>query len=255
MSAPDSPPPYDALAFDCDSTLSSLEGIDELARGSGPERLAQVEALTNAAMAGDVPLEEVYGRRLALLAPTRSAVAAVGQRYVETLVRNAAPLCAALAALGKPVHVVSGGLEPAVAHVARHLGVPAERVHAVPIRFDAQGAYAGFDERSPLARAGGKIDVLAAIAGRHGRVAHVGDGTTDLEVRPVVARFVGFGGVADRAAVRAGAARFVAADDLAAVAAELLAPDELERLAAAPEHAALARAVRAFGEAFGEDRP
>jgi len=242
----DSPPPFDAIVLDCDSTLSAIEGIDELARASGPESLARVEALTHEAMDGEVPLEHVYGRRLDVLRPTRAAVLAIGRRYVETLTPNAAALCAALAFLEKPAYVVSGGLLPAVEHVATHLGVPAERVHAVPIHFDERGAYAGFDEHSPLARGGGKIDVIGTIAERHGRVAHVGDGTTDLEAHPVLARFVGFGGVVDRAAIRGRSTRFVRTNDFAAVAAELLGTHERERLAEHPEHAGFARSIASF---------
>jgi len=50
--------------FDCDSTLSTIEGIDELARLSGPEVFQQVVALIDAAMNGDVPIHEVFGRRM-----------------------------------------------------------------------------------------------------------------------------------------------------------------------------------------------
>ena len=242
----DSPPPFDAIVFDCDSTLSAIEGIDELARSAEPERLAQVERLTDEAMAGEVALEDVYARRLEILQPTRSAVLAIGQRYVETLTPNARALCAALASLEKPVYVVSGGLLPAVEHVARDLALSPSRVHAVPIHFDDAGAYAGFDVECPLARGGGKIDVIGKIAERHGRVAHVGDGTTDLEAHPVLARFVGFGGVVDRAAVREQSARFVSANDFAALATELLAPGELAKLASDAPHADFARAVREF---------
>ena len=38
------------IVFDCDSTLSSIEGIDELARLAGPSAFKEVEALTHAAM-------------------------------------------------------------------------------------------------------------------------------------------------------------------------------------------------------------
>ena len=65
---PDREPPYDAVVFDCDSTLSELEGIDELAGG----RSAEVSELTARAMAGELPMEAVYGRRLELLRPTRT---------------------------------------------------------------------------------------------------------------------------------------------------------------------------------------
>ncbi len=48
------------LFLDCDSTLSSIEGIDELARLSDPAIFAEVVTLTNAAMNGEVPLREVF---------------------------------------------------------------------------------------------------------------------------------------------------------------------------------------------------
>ena len=61
------PPPYATVAFDCDSTLSSIEGIEDLAG----DRLGEVRDLTERAMNGEVPLEAVYGTRLALLRPCR----------------------------------------------------------------------------------------------------------------------------------------------------------------------------------------
>ena len=40
------------IAFDCDSTLSSIEGVDELARIAGDQIFQEVENLTNLAMDG-----------------------------------------------------------------------------------------------------------------------------------------------------------------------------------------------------------
>jgi len=58
----DAAPPYGTIAFDCDSTLSTIEGIDELAAliGVGVDG-AEIAALTERAMAGEIALEEVYG--------------------------------------------------------------------------------------------------------------------------------------------------------------------------------------------------
>ncbi|MFX6771182.1 hypothetical protein ABTH21_19475, partial [Acinetobacter baumannii] len=81
-----------------------------------------------------------------------STIDAVGRQYIETRVDGAAEAIAALGALGWQVHVVSGGIRQAVLAIARFLGVPDERVHAVDLRFDANGHYAGFDPESPLAR-------------------------------------------------------------------------------------------------------
>ena len=39
-------PPFASVYFDCDSTLSRLEGIDELVRLAGGPAQAEVEALT-----------------------------------------------------------------------------------------------------------------------------------------------------------------------------------------------------------------
>src|SRR5690606_739353 len=87
---------FRTVIFDCDSTLSTIEGIEELAR----DHRAEVEALTEEAMRGAIPLEEVYGRRLALVRPTRDAVLSLGRRYVETMVPDAAETIAALRAEG-----------------------------------------------------------------------------------------------------------------------------------------------------------
>ena len=226
---PGAKPPFDLIFFDCDSTLSAVEGIDELARGAGLER--EIAALTRAAMEGAIPLEDVYGRRLALVKPSRTAVEALARTYVEREVPGARELIAALHALGKRVHVISGGLRPAVLPLARELGVDDARVHAVAIRFDASGGYAGFDEDSPLARTGGKATVCAEVLAREpGRAAIVGDGKTDIEARPPCAAAIGFGGVEARAVVRELADAWVAGPSLL---------DALEPLSTAEERARL----------------
>ncbi|MEM7518919.1 MAG: phosphoserine phosphatase, partial [Planctomycetota bacterium] len=97
MRIADAPPPYDTVVFDCDSTLSSIEGIDELA----VSKMAEIEALTALAMAGEVPLEEVYGRRLALLEPTRTDIERIAALYAERALPHARALVAALRACGK----------------------------------------------------------------------------------------------------------------------------------------------------------
>ena len=62
---PDQEPPFDTVVFDCDSTLSAVEGIDELAG----DHSAEVSELTRRAMDGEVPLDQVYGRRLEMIHP------------------------------------------------------------------------------------------------------------------------------------------------------------------------------------------
>ena len=78
---------FDAVCFDCDSTLSRIEGIDELAARSGLG--SEVSHLTEAAMNGLISIDTVYAQRLAMVSPDRAAVAWLGERYVQELVPGA----------------------------------------------------------------------------------------------------------------------------------------------------------------------
>jgi phosphoserine phosphatase len=233
------PPPFAAVWFDCDSTLSTIEGVDELLADVGPDRRRAIAALTERAMNGELPLAAVYGERLRLLAPSRDRVRALGPLYVQHLVRDATATVAALQSLGKQVGILSGGLLEPVRHAAAHLGVPADLVHAVAVQHDASGRYVDFDRSSPLTRNGGKVDLLRALPAVQRPLAFVGDGVTDLEVQGTADLFVGFGGVVARPKVAAGAEVFVRSPSLAAVLPCVLTPAEQARLAAEPRFAPL----------------
>ena len=220
---------FASVVFDCDSTLVAVEGIDEL---SGPFR-AQVQALTEAAMDGTVPLEEVYGRRLELIRPTRARVDEVGAQYVRALVPHARETVAALRWLGKSVRIVSGGLLPAVLAVARELGMDDADVGAVGIHFDADGEYAGFDRESPLARSNGKAQVIGAWNLPRPALL-VGDGATDAEARPAVDAFAAYMGVAWRAPVAEAADHVLREASLSGVLALACSDQDRARLARSP---------------------
>jgi len=226
--------PLAAVYFDCDSTLSSIEGVDELVQWAPAGLQHSIKALTEQAMAGTLPLAEVYELRLPILAPRREQLDRVGELYVTHLVPHAREVVRALQSLGKHVGIISGGLLVAVQHLARHLGIADANVHAVPLVFDAKGAYVDFDRRSPLWRNGGKVEVMRLLPRSHHPLAFVGDGITDAETRGHVARFVGFGGVVVRPQVRALADAFVTDQSLLAVLPHVLTAGELRTLAADP---------------------
>lgn len=211
---------YRFVFFDVDSTLVTIEGIDVLANGN-PE----IVRLTNAAMNGEIPLDQVYGRRLEIIRPTRADVAALGQRYIASLVDGAAETIAALRSAGIDVHLVTAGIAQAIAPLAEELRIASRAVHAVALKFDDAGNYADFDRRSLLARPGGKELVVRSILTRaKGKAAFVGDGVSDLEAKPAVDLFIGFGGVAVRDRVRDEADVFVQEPSLRAVLPYVLEP-------------------------------
>lgn len=236
------PQRYNTVVFDCDSTLSTIEGIEELAR----EHRAEVEALTEEAMRGSIPLEQVYGRRMALVRPPRGRVLALGQRYIDTLVPDAAETVAALIQQGIHVRVISGGLKPAVLALARKLGVPDDAVAAVDVFFGSDGAYAGFEEDSPLAASGGKRRVIESWNVPR-PILMVGDGATDQEAQPVVDAFAAFAGVIYRGPVAATADFVIRERSLAPILPLALGG---QRPAAAAAQAVFDRGVELLGSHY-----
>src|SRR5687767_2862591 len=205
---------FGSVIFDCDSTLSAIEGIEELAHRHREE----IARLTEAAMRGEILLEDVYGRRLELVRPTREQVDALGERYVRTIVTDARETIAALLAENIEVRVMSGGIRQAVVTLAHALGLTERAVAAVDVHFDENGEYAGFDESSPLTRSGGKRTVLERWLPELPRpIMLVGDGATDLEARPPADTFVAFAGVVERPVVIEAADEVVRAPSLAPI--------------------------------------
>ena len=197
------------ICFDCDSTLSSIEGIDELARLRGPGVFAGIQRMTEDAMNGRIPLESVFSRRLDAIRPGRADAEEVGRRYVENAEPSASAAVAALRAMGWTSAIVSGGFRQAILPLAGHLGIA--RVEAVDLFFAPDGSYSGYDASYPTTRSGGKAEVIRRLRAELGpeRVVMVGDGASDLEAAPVVDLFIGFGGFAAREKVRREAAAFV----------------------------------------------
>ena len=239
------PPPFAAVYFDCDSTLSSIEGVDELLQFAEPGLRDDIVELTRKAMDGLLPLADVYETRLRLLAPRSDQLDCIGELYVEHVVLHAREVVRALQHLGKQVGIVSGGLLVAVQALAVHLGIPLANVHAVPLLFDSHGGYVDFDRTTPLWRNGGKVEMIQRLPQDHRPLAFVGDAITDLETQGHVDLFVGFGGVVARALVASKAQAFVAGKSLAPVLAHVLTDEERALLAANGGFAQLLAAARA----------
>ena len=98
--------------------------------------------------------------------------------------------------------------------VAAQVGVGKERIFANTLLFGEDGSFTGHLESEPTSRAGGKAKVVADLKAAHGytTVVMIGDGATDMEARDIEVgadAFIGFGGIAVREKVHAGADWFV----------------------------------------------
>src|SRR5690349_3349100 len=83
-------PRFGSVILDVDSTVAALEGIDWLAARRGADVAARVAEATERAMRGEIPLDAVYGERLALVRPGRDDLAALAAAYQEAAVPGAA---------------------------------------------------------------------------------------------------------------------------------------------------------------------
>ena len=201
------------LLFDCDSTLSAIEGIDELGRLRGPEVFKAVEEMTTKAMDGSTPMESIFAKRLDMIKPTLKELESIGQKYIQQVEPTALDTIKKLKAAGWTVMIVSGGFTQAIRPLAQYLGI--ERVEAVELRFNTDGSYAGYVESCPTAKSKGKNVVALKLRDEFKayQTVLVGDGASDLEVKGDVDKMIGFGRYTARPKVKAGADAFITSLD------------------------------------------
>lgn len=248
---------FDLIFFDCDSTLSTVEGIDELAKLKGKEW--RVGLLTQKAMDGDLDLGEVYGKRLQAIRPTRGQLKAIEERYWETIVPDAQAVLDALKFLGKEVFIISGGLAEPVRGFGKRLGVNPQNIRAVEVEYNELSgewwryhepatqhtqAYLDYDE-GPLTITSGKPDIINELAGdKHGRRLMIGDGSSDLATREVVDLFVGFGGVVAREKVLRDSEAFIHSESIAPILPIAAGADGYLRVKNTPHQAIFDKGIK-----------
>ena len=190
-------PKFASVVLDVDSTLGGGEGVDWLAAQRGPDFAKRIAELTDMAMRGEIALDEIYGKRLSMIRPTHREIEALSKRYVDAMAIGAKETVARLRDAGVAIAIVSGGIREAIVPLALSLGVSGSALRAVSVYFEAHGEYTGFERDSPLATQRGKADVGRALALR-APVLAVGDGATDLAIRPVVDAFAAYTGFVRR---------------------------------------------------------
>ena len=167
-------------------------------------------------MNGDIPLEAVYGERLALIRPTLQEIAALSREYIRTLAPGADAVIRRLREAGVEIVLVSGGIRRAIEPVALTLGLARDDLFAVELAWNADGEYTGFDTDSPLTSQSGKLQIVESLNLSRPRLA-VGDGATDAAMRNAVDVFAAYTGFARRENVVSQAdVVFATFDDLSA---------------------------------------
>lgn len=165
------------VAFDMDSTLIRTEVIDELASraGVGP----QVQAITEAAMRGDLDFQSSFRQRVALL---KGLPEAALQDVVDSvpLMDGAERLVSTLRRLGYRTAILSGGFTFVGRVLQQRLGIDYLHANELDVR---DGVVTG-EVREPIVDGARKAFHLTEIAHAEGldmeQVIAVGDGANDL---------------------------------------------------------------------------
>jgi phosphoserine phosphatase len=167
------------IVMDADSTLLQGEVIDLLAerRGCG----AEVAAVTEAAMAGDLDFEEALRRRVRLLAGLKeSDLEAV--RAAMLFTPGARTLVRTLKRLGYEIAVVSGGFTQVIEELVVELGID----HLAANELVVDGGVLTGELRGPIVDRAGKAVALTRFAAAAGvpvaRTIAVGDGANDIDM-------------------------------------------------------------------------
>ncbi|NRD68967.1 phosphoserine phosphatase SerB [Psychrobacter okhotskensis] len=168
--------------FDMDSTLIEQEVIVELAKTAGIGE--EVEAITEAAMRGEMDFDESFAQRVALLKGISTDVLDdICSRL--TLSMGARTTIKALKALGYHTVLVSGGFTYFARYIAEQLGI--DEVHANALDID-EGEVTGHVQL-PIVNGAKKAAIVEHTAERLGidmsQVVCIGDGANDLPMMAI----------------------------------------------------------------------
>lgn len=187
------------IFIDFDSTLTKVEGLDELANiafAGNPQRAeiaAEIARLTDLGMSGAISFGESLRRRVRLLNANRNHIAELAEflqtQISDSFLRNAA----FLRENQHRIYIISGGFEEFILPVTNRLGILENHVFANNFVFDERGDIIGIDEKNPLANDKGKIKILQTLD-LPGKIFVIGDGFTDYELRAsnLASRFYAF---------------------------------------------------------------
>lgn len=166
------------VVMDVDSTLIPVEVIEQIAARAGVE--AEVEAITTAAMRGELDFAASLARRVGMLAgvPTASLTEIAGS---ITFSPGARELVEGVRSAGGTIAAVSGGFHEVVDRLAKRIGL--DRALANRLGVSDDGAHLDGTTRGEVVDASVKERTLLEWREEFGSpVVAIGDGANDLKM-------------------------------------------------------------------------
>ncbi len=173
------------IIFDFDSTLikkESLELILEPLLKDSPEKLQEIERITNLGMQGDLSFRKSLEQRLAIASPTKAIIKAFAKEYCPYLLtRGIEDFIKELHSKGYNVWIFSGGLTESIVPFARVLQIPIKNIYAVNVDWKEDGSFKSLNDDNGACDSK-LIAFEKAKELLQGEVIAVGDGFTDYQL-------------------------------------------------------------------------
>lgn len=187
------------LICDFDSTIVSIETLDELAKFIMHKTeynidLAQkIEEITEMGMQGKISFSQSLHMRLELMQLHRSDIEEFKEYVKNAITVSVEKNRKFIEKKQDFMYVVSGGFRDLIVPAATKIGFKEENIFANEFIFDGDGNVRGFDDNNYLADTLGKASQIRELQ-LNGCVIMVGDGWTDYEVKQegVADKFIAF---------------------------------------------------------------
>jgi len=177
------------VAFDMDSTLIQMEVIDELAKRAGVG--AQVSAITERAMRGELDFKQSFTERVGLLKGLPESVLAEVAETLQ-LTEGAEKLVSTVKKLGYKTAILSGGFQYFGRRLQDKLGI--DYVYANELEI-VDGVVTG-RVKGEIVDGAKKAELLTMLANREGisleQAIAVGDGANDLPMLSIAGLGIAF---------------------------------------------------------------
>ncbi|MDH4329968.1 MAG: HAD-IB family phosphatase [Candidatus Moranbacteria bacterium] len=187
------------LILDFDSTISKVEGLDELAKkalegdAEKDRKVKEIIELTNLGMEGAISFSESLERRIQLVSADKRIISEAAQHILDNISDSVIRNADFFRENAGKIYIISGGFVDLIVPTAEKLGIARENILANEFVFDENDCVCGVNKDNFMSQEGGKIKQINELE-LDQKAVMVGDGWTDCQTKECasVEKFIAF---------------------------------------------------------------
>lgn len=180
---------FDAVIFDFDSTLVSIETLDEmiiqnsqnpkLTRENIEKECGKISNLYKTQNDNILDFYNTLIYRLGLIKLNKNHEARMQDQIFHALRPEASGFIQTLKDKGIEVYIISAGFKSLILPCALKIGFSEKNIFVNEFTYDTNGNIIGFDIHNPLIKYMGKVEIVKKTFNSNKKIAFIGDGYTD----------------------------------------------------------------------------